>query len=412
MTPLAIVTDLREHWYVYASMPLTVALVGYVTKIVAIEMLYRPLEFVGRPPVLGWQGVIPRKAAKMAAIAVDMFVGKLLKPEELFDRIDPDELARQLEVPLLEAVEEVTVEVVGQHQPGLWEAMPMAARRALIRRIQSQAPSLIGRLADQLRDNLDEVFDLKHMVVSSLVRDKALLNSVFRDAAAPGMRFIIRSGAIFGFGIGILQMTTFILTESHWVLPVYGLFAGSFTDWLALQMCFRPMKPRRYLGLFRWHGIFHAEREQITQKYGRLLAEDLLTPAAIIESLLTGPKSDRLFELVQREVKETVDAQAGLARPFVVLAVGGRGYQQMKQAAAERAIARLPEAARYAETYAEEALDVRNTVVERMGLLSTEEYEDLLRPAVKDDEWIIVAVGAALGFLVGELQLLLVTYFA
>lgn len=412
MTVLALVDDLRSHWWIYVSMPLTVALVGYVTKIVAIEMLYRPLEFVGRRPVLGWQGVIPRKAAKMAAIAVDTFVGKLLKPEELFDRIDPQELVRQIERPLLEAVEEIAEEVVSQQQPGVWEAMPGVARRTLIRRIHGQAPALISNLTDQLRTNLDDVFDLKHMVVSNLVRDKALLNSVFRDAAAPGMRFIIRSGAIFGFVIGLMQMTTFVVTGSHWVLPLYGIFAGSFTDWLALQMCFRPMERRRFLGLFRWHGIFHAERAQITEKYGRLLAEDLLTPAAIIESLLTGPKSDRLFELVQREVKRTVDAQAGIARPFMVLAVGGRGYQELKQAAADRVIAKLPETARHAEAYAAEALDVRNTVVERMGMLSTVEYEELLRPAVKDDEWIIVAVGAVLGFLVGELQLLLVTHVA
>ncbi|MGH7750644.1 MAG: hypothetical protein ACREQ5_38615, partial [Candidatus Dormibacteria bacterium] len=42
-------------------------------------------------------------------------------------------------------------------------------------------------------------------------------------------------------------------------------------------------------------------------------------------------------------------------------------------------------------------------------LLSTDEYEGLLRPAIKDDEWVVVAVGAALGFLVGELQSVLVT---
>ena len=36
--------------------------------------------------------------------------------------------------------------------------------------------------------------------------------------------------------------------------------------------------------------------------------------------------------------------------------------------------------------------------------LNDDEYEGLLRPAFKQDEWKLVALGAALGFLVGELQ--------
>jgi uncharacterized membrane protein YheB (UPF0754 family) len=43
--------DLREHWYVYASMPVIAAAIGYITKIVAIEMLYRPMRFVGLGPI-------------------------------------------------------------------------------------------------------------------------------------------------------------------------------------------------------------------------------------------------------------------------------------------------------------------------------------------------------------------------
>ena len=59
---------------------------------------------------------------------------------------------------------------------------------------------------------------------------------------------------------------------------------------------------------------------------------------------------------------------------------------------------------KHMESYAEDAMDVRNTLVERMQRLSPEEFEGMLRPAFKEDEWSLIAVGAALGFLVGELQ--------
>ena len=49
----AVLHDLTLHWPVYAAIPFVAALIGYVTKRVAIEMMFRPLEFVGIPPLLG-----------------------------------------------------------------------------------------------------------------------------------------------------------------------------------------------------------------------------------------------------------------------------------------------------------------------------------------------------------------------
>ena len=79
--------DVSEHWYVYLSMPLIAAFIGYVTKLLALEMLYRPLEFVGVGP-FGWQGVVPRRAGKVAAVTIELLTENLLRPEELLDRFD------------------------------------------------------------------------------------------------------------------------------------------------------------------------------------------------------------------------------------------------------------------------------------------------------------------------------------
>ena len=77
------------QWWLYLSMPLIAAVIGYVTKIVAVRMMFQPLEFVGIKPYLGWQGVIPRKAEKMASIAVDVITSRLITVEEIFARLDP-----------------------------------------------------------------------------------------------------------------------------------------------------------------------------------------------------------------------------------------------------------------------------------------------------------------------------------
>jgi uncharacterized membrane protein YheB (UPF0754 family) len=189
------------------------------------------------------------------------------------------------------------------------------------------------------------------------------------------------------------------------VLPIFGMITGGTTDWIALHMIFRPVEPgQRLFGIMPWQGVFHKLRDEVTRDYATLIAKDILTPRAVMASLLTGPMSDKLFEMIQEEIKRTIDEQTGIARPFVALAVGGRKYQQIKQRIAEKVVEQMPEQAQHIEAYATEALDLETLAAERMQLMSSDQYEELLRPAFRDDEKTVVAVGAILGFIVGELQ--------
>lgn len=396
---------LSEPWYIYVSMPIIAATIGYLTKLVAIEMIFRPKEFVGIRPFLGWQGMVPRRAAKMAAIAVDSVMSKILQPEELFDRIDPDDLIKEVEGPLHDSIAKITETVMSEFNPGLWEAMPQAVRNIMISRIEKRAPETTRGLMNQIRDNLDQVFDIKHMVVTNLVRDKDLLNRMMREISAKALKFMARAGGIFGFYIGCVQVIVFILTGSHLVLPIFGLITGGATDWIALRMIFRPIEPgKRLFGIMPWQGLFHKLRDEVSRDYAKLLAKDIITPGAVMESLLTGPMSDKLFELIQDEIKATIDAQSGIMRPFVAMAIGGRKYQAMKLRSAEIVIEQMSEQAHLVEAYATDALDLENLAAERMQLLSALEYEELLRPAFRDDEKTVIAVGAIIGCVVGELQ--------
>ena len=403
--------DFQAHWYVYLSMPVIASLIGYVTKLVAIRMMFQPLEYVGRKP-FGWQGIVPRRAARMASIACDTMTDKLISAGEVVGRLDAQRVAKEIEKPLQEAVEEITRDIAAEYQPGLWESMPDSARRLLIRRIQSESPQLVASILDAIKEDVDSVFDLKDMVVSNLVKDKALLNRIFREAGRKEFQFIAHSGIYFGFAIGLIQMFAWAAFKSPWIMPIFGGLTGWFTDWLALKMIFNPKQPVRYLGIFEWQGLFLKRRKEVAADYGDLIAREIITPHNVIEAVLRGPLADRVFTVVHRQVQDVIDRQSGLARPLVVMAVGSRKYQSMKHRIAEKVMDRLPETLSYIEDYAEEAMDIRNTLVEKMQELSAEEFEQLIRPAFEQDEWILITVGAVLGFMVGELQVLLVENFA
>jgi uncharacterized membrane protein YheB (UPF0754 family) len=188
------------------------------------------------------------------------------------------------------------------------------------------------------------------------------------------------------------------------MLPAFGGFVGLVSDWLALQMLFRPLNPKKFLGL-TLHGLFLRRQQEVASDYAALISKQILTPGIMMEELFTGPKSDRVIQLLQRHVRRVIDEQAGLARPLVLYAVGTERYIQMKATVAERILEKLPDTMKYMENYAEDAMDVRNTLITRMKQLTPTEFEGMLRPAFKEEEWILITVGAVLGFLVGEMQI-------
>jgi uncharacterized membrane protein YheB (UPF0754 family) len=403
-----IVADFAQHWPLYVSIPIVAALIGYGTKLVAIRMMFQPVEFIGVKPFLGWQGIVPKRAARMASIACDTMTEQLIKPAEVVARLDASRIAKEIEKPLLAGVEDIVREVAGHYQPGLWESLPVRVQRLVIERVQHESPRMVAAVLDLIKSDVDSVFDLKGMVVTSLVKDKRLLNRIFQEAGAKEFKFIARSGLVFGGAIGVIQMVAWVLFKFPLIMPLFGLFTGWFTDWLALRMIFFPIEPRKYFGV-TWQGLFLKRRAEVAEAYGALIAQEIITPHNVIEAILHGPLSDRVLALIQRQLDRELGS---VAKPLLVFAVGSRKYQDVKLAIAEQIMSRLPETMRYIEDYATDAMDIRNVLVSKMKELSPHEFERLLRPAFEQDEWILIATGAVLGFAVGEGQVLLLEHLA
>lgn len=399
-----LITEFKADMWLYISIPFISGIIGYVTKVVAIQMMFSPMEFVGIKPFFGWQGIVPRKAEKMAMISVDLMTSKLIKPSEIFARLDPQRIAKEIEVPMMAAAEDIVRDVAQQYQPGLWEGMPEFARQKIIARVKAESPAVVAAIMQEVKNNTDKYFDIKHMVLTNLMKDKALLNDIFKKVGKQEFRFFSNAGFYFGFGIGLIQMVCWLLFKQPWMLPAFGGFVGFFSDWIALQMMFRPQLPTKFMGI-TFQGLFLKRQKEVAADYAALISKQLLTPANMMEELFRGAFSDRIMELVHKNVKRLVDEQAGVARPLVVYAVGSQRYIEMKNVVADRILQKMPETMKYVEAYAEDAMDVRNTLVNRMQDLTPQEFEGMLRPAFKEDEWSLIAVGAILGFLVGEAQI-------
>ncbi len=101
--------------------PLFSALVGWFTNVVAIKMMFYPTDFVGVRPILGWQGIIPANARRLAKMSTQLILTKLLSLEELFAGFEGEEFGDELETVVDEITEQVIDEIATKRAPQMWE---------------------------------------------------------------------------------------------------------------------------------------------------------------------------------------------------------------------------------------------------------------------------------------------------
>ena len=100
--------DRKEHLLI----PVIAACVGWITNKLAVEMIFYPLYWKGIPirrfpgspfGLIGWQGIVPTKAAMMSARIVDMVTSKLINVQEVFYQLNPTTVA-QIMTPEVDAM--------------------------------------------------------------------------------------------------------------------------------------------------------------------------------------------------------------------------------------------------------------------------------------------------------------------
>lgn len=447
-----IVHDVQRNWLIYGTMPIIAALIGYGTKIVAIRMMFRPHTYKGIRP-FGWQGIIPKRAPQMVDVLCETLTGRLISAREIVDRVDGAEIAALIERPLRAEVARVVREVAPEYQGALWNVLPGVGRDLVVEQAQRASLDVVVDITESLADHIDEVFDLQEMVTQEFLADPDTLESMFLDVGRREFAFIRRSGLVFGFLIGLVQVTVWAATHNVYVMPLFGLFTGWFTDWAALRMIFNPKEPKKYLGVVTWQGLFLKHRIPVSEEYGVLIATRVLTSDRLVRSLFTGPRKGAVVDLVADAIERAVRREmtdvehilrsrlgdtplaqvdkvglgplslGGLlgtvsgaaSRP--VSEVAGVGFdlariEPMCQAAAEELTAALPGLLGHADSYLTETLAIRETMVEKMVAMTPEEFEGVLRPAFQADERTLIMVGAILGFLVGEMQVLFVEHYS
>jgi uncharacterized membrane protein YheB (UPF0754 family) len=410
----------KESLVAVLTVPPITGVIGYVTNWTGVLMLFYPVHFKGlRAPWLqkvarllpykvrqipgimvggiGWQGIVPSRSAKMGSLAVDSGIAKLGTPKEFFKQLDPEKIAAQIVKNTRDDVPEVVEKVMCQEDPELWNELPPQVKELVVQRVQDQLPDIVRDLTEQIGENIDQLVDVKLMVIKRF--EPELANRIFLDMGQRELNFIKNFGFVFGFIVGIPVAAIMAFTTA-WVLVGLGPVIGWVTNQVALWMIYEPPDWRRY-GPIRFKGLFIRRQPEVSEVYAKIVSEEILTVSQFGEELLRGPQADRTRTLIENAMRPAIDRAVGPARQAVRVAVGSREYDAIRRAFAAEPVERMMTPLSDPEFSSEQAKTMGKLIVERMRKMSGKDFGEMLRTATREDEWLLLLHGGVLGLFGG-----------
>ena len=195
-----------------------------------------------------------------------------------------------------------------------------------------------------------------------------------------------------------------------YLLPILAALIGWITNYLAIKMLFHPHQPKKILGL-TFQGVFPKRQAQIAEKLGDLVANELFSMQDVaqkIEDLSTQPE---VLEEVGKRIEKTIRVKLISAFPMLSMFLSDEMIEKVTNLFKGELEDFLRVSAQGLAVKMEDSVDIQGLVREKVQAFSSNKIEELLLSFMEQEFRFIEKIGAVLGFLIGCIQVILVTAF-
>lgn len=185
-------------------MTLIGGLIGYITNVVAVKMLFRPL-IAFKVPLLGWeiQGLIPKRRSDIARSIGETVATDLVSVEDLIDKLieDADKTA------MIAMAKARIVELAEQNMPPMIPSMFKGAILSYVAdAVDKNAEGVMNELSEKLVHQATEKIDIAQMVKEKIdAFDLLKLEALILNISSKELKHIEVLGGVLGVLIGFVQ---------------------------------------------------------------------------------------------------------------------------------------------------------------------------------------------------------------
>lgn len=380
--------------------PFISAFIGWFTNWVAVKAVLYPVEFVGIPPLLGWQGVIPKNTEDLSRNFSELIHDKLLDIEELFADISHDDNEE-----IKRVVDDISGEIIHEFStklaPDKWARAREKLRGYINDLVRRNVRSVTEEILERMSREASNFIDVDAIVREAMAKDRALLGRVMVEIAGPEFKFIERSGLWFGGLFGMIQMFVWIAYPAGWVLPAAGFFVGYATNWLAMTLIFEPREPVQ-IGPLRVQGLFIKRQLEVARKFADVIAERVLCSDNLIRHLSEGPARESIMQLVEDQVEASM--QVYERDTMVAMLISKEKIAEAKEDMLDRVRNADFSQSGPVHAFVDQSDRIHAQLEKNLLELDADEFGGVLRPVFQKDEWKLILAGGVIGTIIGTLQ--------
>lgn len=180
------------------------ALIGWLTNVIAIKLLFRPINPIGiKGTPFMIQGLIPKRKGEIAKSIGDVISEELVSMEVIVDQIIVDMDKKQI----VEIIKEKIIAVANEKMPAL---IPSMFKGMIIQNIESMidenGEQIVTELGEKLSHNAIEAIDISKMVEDQInAYDFEKIEQMTLKIASTELKHIEILGGVLGLIIGVIQ---------------------------------------------------------------------------------------------------------------------------------------------------------------------------------------------------------------
>ncbi len=428
---------LRQHpeFIAMLTIPPVTAFVTWAHVWMALEMLFHPIKFWGirikNFPFglkgLGWQGIVPAKAGKISGVIVDQALSKLGSLDEFFRAMEPEEMAEFITKSVDDHLDSLIDEIMFERYYALWSHLPFAIKRRIYAHAHEELPSIMKALVLDLTYHVEDLVDMRQMIVRKMESDRRLMVDMFLKVGKKEINFIWKISALIGFGFGIIQMAIFYFVPQHWTVPFFAAIWGALTNWIAIWMVFNPIEPRHiwFVRLFRrdglkihlmfphihryaWQGGFMKRQDEVSTVFAKIVVNELVTLENVMHEMMYGARSSKTRDLIKSHLYELLESP--VVATTLKFGMDNKALNEFKDIIIDKSIDATMVPIRDPKLNTSRASKIFGLFESRIRALTPHEFQNLLRPAFKEDEMTLVVLGGVTGVIAGYLHLVVVFF--
>lgn len=212
-----IVEFLKTHalWIRVIIIPFIASFVGYITNFLAMKLLFRPRNPIN---ILGYklQGLLPKRRLEFIEAIAGAVEKNMLNVKDFTALIEKVDLKSEIRKIIDKYIDEKIITSTSQRSiiGRVYNSILTRFKNRIKERLTNEINDNVANIISSFVSKLETDFNIKEIIIERMKKfDMDTLERIVFSFSGTEMNFIIYSGAVLGFFIGLIQSLITIILE-------------------------------------------------------------------------------------------------------------------------------------------------------------------------------------------------------